>query len=187
MSKARPLTRRWLVAAIITVALVQTAALAKMVTDRAALLRDGTEVVLETGAIDPRDLFRGHYTILNLSITRIDPARVKVDPQLEPGMPVYVVLGPGPDGYWQAENLLAAPPDSPVPVLRGVFEYALDSEIILSFPIDRYFAPKDRALELEGINRDGRMGVILALDRAGYGAIKGLMIDGQRIYDEALF
>ncbi|MDP5347464.1 MAG: GDYXXLXY domain-containing protein, partial [Paracoccaceae bacterium] len=62
MSKARPLTRRWLVAAIIAVALVQTAALAKMVTDRAALLRDGTEVVLETGAIDPRDLFRGHYT-----------------------------------------------------------------------------------------------------------------------------
>ena len=187
MSKARPLTRRRLVTAIIVVALIQTAALARMVTDRAALLRNGTEVVLETGAIDPRDLFRGHYTILNLMISRIDPKSVRVDPALEPGMPVYVVLGPGADGYWQAENLLAAPPDSPVPLLRGLFEYAHDSEIILSFPIDRYFAPKDRALELEGINRDGRMGVILALDDSGYGAIKGLMIDGQRIYEEPLY
>ena len=49
MSKARPLTRRWLVAAIITVALVQTAALAKMVTDRAALLRDGIENMMVAG------------------------------------------------------------------------------------------------------------------------------------------
>lgn len=74
-----------------------------------------------------------------------------------------------------------------MPLLRGVFEYAHDTEIILSFPIDRYFAPKDRALELEGINRNGRMGVILALDDSGYGAIKGLMIDGQRIYEEPLY
>lgn len=187
MNGARALPRRWLVAAIIAAALAQTAALGKMVTDRAALLRDGFEVVLETGAIDPRDLFRGHYTILNLTITRIAQDSVQIDPALEPGMPVYVVLGPGHAGFWEAETLLAAPPDSPVPLLRGTFEYALDTEIILSFPIDRYFAPKDRALELEGINRDGRMGVILALDATGHGAVKGLMIDGQRVYEEPLY
>lgn len=179
--------RRWLILAILAVALLQSAALAKMITDRAALLRNGLEVVLETGAIDPRDLFRGHYTILNLAITRVDPGNVQVDPALKPGMPVYAVLGPGTEGFWRVENLLATAPDSPVPLLRGIYHYTMDDQIVLSFPIDRYFAPQERALELEALNRRGRMGVILALDGEGNAAIKGLTIDGARIYEEPLF
>ena len=184
---AGPLTGRWLIGAILAIALVQTAALGKMVTDRAALLRDGVEVVLDTGAIDPRDLFRGHYTILNLAITTIDPATVSVDPALEPGQPVYVTLAPGDDGYWRPVALLSAPPQDGQPVLRGQYEYGFDTQIFLRFPIDRYFAPKDRALELEALDRAGRMGVILALDGAGGAAIKGLMIDGARVIEEPLF
>lgn len=183
----RGLTRRWRIVAILAIALLQTAALAKMVTDRAALLRDGTEVVLETGAIDPRDLFRGHYAILNLAITTIDRSAVTVDPDLQPGQPVYVVLSPGADLYWQPVALLAAAPQDGRPVLRGHYDYGYDTQIFLRFPIDRYFAPKDRALELEALDRAGRMGVILALDGSGGAAIKGLMIDGARVIEEPLF
>jgi uncharacterized membrane-anchored protein len=184
---ARGLSARWLIGGILAIALLQTAALAKMVTDRAALLRNGTEVVLETGAIDPRDLFRGHYTILNLAITRIDRAEVTVDPALVPGASAYVTLAEGADGYWQATELHAVLPDGPTPVLSGVFEYEIDQQLFLSFPFDRYFAPKDRALELEALDRAGRMGVILALDGKGGGAIKGLLIDGERVMEEPLF
>lgn len=183
----RALPARWLAAAIVVVALLQTAALGKMVTDRAALLRDGREVVLETGAIDPRDLFRGHYTILNLEITRIARDSVTVDPALEPDAPVYVSLTEGEDGYWRAQGLFAAPPQGAAPMIRGRFEYVLAEQIILSFPFDRYFAPKERALELEALDRADRMGVVLALDGHGNGAIKGLMIDGERIYEEPLY
>lgn len=190
MTRVAPPSRpaaRWLIPGIVAVALLQTAALGKMVTDRAALLRDGFEVVLETGAIDPRDLFRGHYAILNLAITRLDKGDVTVDPALASGAPVYVTLTAGEDGYWQAQGLFAAPPDSTTPVLKGVFEYEIDQQLILSFPFDRYFAPEDRALELEALDRADRMGVILALDRKGNGAIKGLMIDGALFYEEPLF
>jgi uncharacterized membrane-anchored protein len=181
------LPTRWLIGGIIAIALLQTAALAKMVTDRAALLRNGTEVVLETGAIDPRDLFRGHYTILNLEISRVPRDSVTLDPDLQPGAPVYVTLAEGADGYWRAAGLFAAPPAGATPVIRGIFEFASGPDVILSFPFDRYFAPKTRALELEALDRADRMGVILALDSAGYGAIKGLMIDGARLYEEPLF
>jgi uncharacterized membrane-anchored protein len=177
----------WLIAGIITIALLQTAALGKMVTDRAALLRDGTEVVLETGAIDPRDLFRGHYTILNLAITTIDKSSVSIDPALQPGMPVFVTLAPGNDLYWQPVSLLSTAPDDGQAVLKGTFDYAFDTQVTLRFPIDRYFAPQERALELEALDRAGRMGVILALDSNGGAAIKGLMIDGARVLEEPLF
>lgn len=177
----------WLIAAIAVLALLQTAAIGKMVTDRAALLRDGQEVVLETGAIDPRDLFRGHFTILNLEITRIPAGSVTRDPALEPGAPVYVTLAESDDGYWRATALWADPPAGQPAVIRGIFDYETASQIFLSFPFDRYFAPKDRALELEALDRADRLGLILALDGTGNGAIKGLMIDGQRLYEEALY
>lgn len=183
----RRLPAHWLIAAIALVALFQTAAIGKMVTDRAALLRDGREVVLATGAIDPRDLFRGHYTILNLEITRIPRETVTRDPALEPGAPVYVTLVEGSDGYWRATALSADMPEGQSPVIRGEFNHETTNQIILSFPFDRYFAPKDRALELEALDRANRLGVILALDGAGNGAIKGLMIDGQRLYEEPLY
>jgi uncharacterized membrane-anchored protein len=188
-SRATParLPARWLIAGIVTIALLQTAALAKMVTDRAALLRNGIEVVLETGAIDPRDLFRGHYAILNLAISVIDVSGVSIDPALAPGMPAYVTLRPGPDLYWQPEAVHATLPDGGGPVLRGHLDYRDDRQLFLSFPFDRYFAPQDRALELERLDRAGRMGVILALDGQGQGPIKGLMIDEALIYEEPLF
>ncbi len=181
------LSPRWLIAGIAVISLLQTAALGKMVTDRAALLRDGREVVLETGAIDPRDLFRGHYIILNLDITRIARDTVTVDPTLEPGMPVYVTLSEGDDGYWRAAALSAEAPGGQEPVIRGMLTYDLPTQIAISFPFDRYFAPKARALELEALDRANRMGVILALDAAGNGAIKGLMLDGSRLYEEPLY
>jgi uncharacterized membrane-anchored protein len=188
MSRApAPLPARWLIAGIVVIALLQTAALAKIVTDRAALLRHGFEVVLETGAIDPRDLFRGHYAILNLEISRIPRDSVTLDPDLQPGAPVYVTLTEGNDGYWRAAGLFATPPAEAAPIIRGIFDYASGPDVILSFPFDRYFAPETRALELEALTRADRMGVILALDSAGNGAIKGLMIDGTRVYEEPLF
>ena len=50
---------------VILVAFLQTAALAWIVYDRVSLLEDGREVVLKNVPVDPRDLFRGEYVILN--------------------------------------------------------------------------------------------------------------------------
>ena len=62
MSKARLLLGGTLLAA-----LLQTVALAGMLWPRYQLLETGKEVVLQSAMVDPRDLFRGHYTRLNLT------------------------------------------------------------------------------------------------------------------------
>ena len=49
-----------LIAALIS-ALVLVGTLVYMVQQRASILRNGTEIILKTAPIDPRDLLRGRY------------------------------------------------------------------------------------------------------------------------------
>ena len=53
-----------LAAIICSVVLVGTLVL--MIQGRAAILREGTEIVLKTAPVDPRDLMRGDYRCLYL-------------------------------------------------------------------------------------------------------------------------
>ena len=181
------MTRLLAIAAIAVAALFQTGVVAKIVTDRAALLRNGQEVILETGFIDPRDLFRGHFVRLNLEISRIEGQNIQVPPELSYDDPVWVVLAEGPSGFWQVESLHDQLPESAGPVLRGVYHGASTDSITMRFPIDRFFAPKLRAQELEDLRSEDRLGVILALSPEGDAAIKGITIDGARIYEEPLY
>ena len=43
------------------------------------------------------------------------------------------------------------------------------------------------AQELDRLRRDQKLGVILALDGKGGAVIKGLTVDGERVYDEPLW
>jgi uncharacterized membrane-anchored protein len=49
--------------------LIQVALLAAMVVDRAQVLREGTEVKLQTRPVDPRDFLRGDYVVLGYDIS----------------------------------------------------------------------------------------------------------------------
>lgn len=180
--------RRLILPLILLVALVQTALAGRIILDRAALLRDGTEVVLQTGFIDPRDLFRGHYAVLNLTISQVPVDSIPAPEGLEQGAPVWAELSPGADGFWTVAALHARPDAAGgAPVLAGGYLGLWGNTHSLSFPIDRFFAPKDRALELENLRRELRLGVILALAPDGQAAIKGITIDGERLYEEPLY
>jgi uncharacterized membrane-anchored protein len=52
-------------------ALVQIALLTLMIIDRVQILRDGTEVTLQTRPVDPRDLLRGDYVVLRYDISQL--------------------------------------------------------------------------------------------------------------------
>lgn len=65
--------RRFLALSLIMIAFVQSAALAKIVYDRVALLQTGREVVLKIKPRDPRDPFKGYYSSLNYDISQLDP------------------------------------------------------------------------------------------------------------------
>lgn len=182
------LSRRMILPAIVMAAVVQSAFLGKMVTDRAALIRDGQEVILQTGFVDPRDLFRGHYVVLNLVISRIDAAELTLPEGLENDADIWAELQPGADGFWTIKRVHAALPEAPKgPLLRGTFWFSNGTRHNFRFPIDRYFAPKLRAQELETFRANDALGVILALSATGEAAIKGITVAGERIYEEPLY
>ena len=58
---------------------------------------------------------------------------------------------------------------------------------VIRFPIDRFFAEKNRAKDLEKVRRDRNLGVVVALGPNGEAAIKGISVEGELIYNEPLW
>ena len=161
-----------------------------MVWSRVSVLQGGQEVMVRSTFVDPRDIFRGHYVRLNLTLGPFgDDLPGMAD--YVPGNPAYATLREAEDGFWIVEAVHDALPTGGEPVLKAVTIRPANTRrpeqgrIVL--PFDRYFADYDRAQELEKLRRDQKLGVILALDGKGGAVIKGLTIDGERVYDEPLW
>lgn len=181
--------------------LFQTAVLAQMVWGQITLLSSPTEVVLKTTPIDPRDIFRGDYVILNYEISAFDGNKIPIADSLESGDEAYVLLSTQGSTAKALKVLDTAPDDlgQDQAVIRGRVNYVLRDEvtttsadcddctsIFISYPIDSYFVPEGTGTELEQYRDERALGVIVALNEEGDAAIKGLMIEGQKIYDEPL-
>ena len=192
---ASPPTRRSLWLAIIAVALGQAAVLGWMIWDRAALLANGREVVLDVIPVDPRSLFRGDYVILGYDISRYTlPPGMEVPDR---GSPFYVTLRKGADDAWQAVAGSSKPPASIEPgdvVIRGKVDHASAARnsanegpvVSLSYGIESFFVPEGTGRELEGMVRDKKISAVIAVNGSGEAAIKGLMSEGKRVYEEPL-
>jgi len=168
----------------IIVGLVLTAALGWIVAGRVAILKHGREIVLKTRPVDPRDLFRGHYVRLNYDISRIkiNEGREKTLGHLRRNQTIYVTVKPRADGYWvfdSASRTMHAPRKDRV-TLKGRVRYASLGAARIAYGLERYYAPKKRALELEKMTRwsnraRGReerpLGVIVRAARDGKAAI----------------
>ena len=96
-------------------AVIQVALIAVMVYDRVRVLREGTEVTLQTRPVDPRDFLRGDYVVLNYEITNLPAGALKDTPSKGRGTPVFVKLVRKPDGVYAADSVHA----EPVPVADG--------------------------------------------------------------------
>ena len=104
----RPLTsyvkRAWIAAIIL--ALLQTAIIGYTIESHASILQSGTEVVLKTAPIDPRDLLRGDYVILNYEISSVPASTIVGGLPKEAGEQVLSVrLHKEPDGFWRIAEL----------------------------------------------------------------------------------
>ena len=174
-------------AGALTACALQTWFAGSMIWDRAQLLRNGTEVTLATGFVDPRDLFRGHYTTLRLEVEDL-PGNIPIKGKPVRGETVWLELESSDGGFWQPKQLWTTMPETDVgPLLAGTYRYANDRRTSVDFPIDRYFAPKLEAQRLEKLRRDRKLGIIVALSETGVAAIKGITVDGEKVYDEPVF
>lgn len=176
---------------IAVVAAAQIAVLAWMVWDRVHLLSTGREIVLEVVPVDPRSLFRGDYVILNYDISRVPILILKE--RLPRGSVVYATVQKTNDGKWK---LLAAGMDRPESVspdqvvLKGRVRYASrqgSGFVSVRYGIESFFVPEGTGRELEKLRNKKKLAALIAVDESGNAAIKGLIVDGQRIYKEPLF
>ena len=89
---------------------ILTIMLGAMVWGRVSLLQNGTQVVLKTAPVDPRDLLRGYFVRLRYDISRLELKKLagwhrdRQIPLKRDGYKkhssVYVELRPLSDGFW---------------------------------------------------------------------------------------
>jgi uncharacterized membrane-anchored protein len=189
-------TRRNLWLAIAAVAVGQAAVLGWMIWDRTSLLANGREVVLEVIPVDPRSLFRGDYVILGYDISRFVLPPGTTPPKKNAAF--YITLQKSQGDNWQVVSGATEPPAEVKPdevVVKGRVEYVSrpsteqtqESVIVgLHYGIESFFVPEGTGRELEKMVGEKKISALIAVDDSGNAAIKGLMSEGKRIYEEPL-
>ena len=199
---------------ILVVAIVLSGTLGKMIYDRVIILREGEIIVLETEPVDPRSLFRGDYVVLDYDINRLDLTRLEGDNEFEIGEPAYVALTKQ-ESFWQASSVHNEPPTVTGPddvIIKGRVrrlvpmtrpcpsdEPACETDaarrmsrmLHIDYGIGSYFVPEGEGRRIEDAIRDPTDGVPVEIEVAvgddGTAAIKALLLDGERLYDEPLY
>jgi uncharacterized membrane-anchored protein len=173
--------------------LIQLGLIALMVFDRAGILREGTEVSLQTRPVDPRDFLRGDYVVLSYDISSVPAGELKGRLPQNRDPIVFVKLAPKDDGFYGAVSvhLDRVPVNGREILIRGrVTNWRwcgnCDS-LSIRYGLEKYFVPEGEGRELESARNQRKLAVVAAVTRSGQAAIKRLLLDGKPVYDEPLF
>jgi uncharacterized membrane-anchored protein len=140
--------------------LIQIGMVGAMVIDRASILRQGTEITLQTRPIDPRDLLRGDYVMLGYAISNVSSPNLIDQPSNGKNTQVYVKLAPNAEGFHVAVSVDREPiPVSGAEVLiRGRVTRGADcgklrrsfcGSLGVNYGIERYFVPEGEGRAIE--------------------------------------
>ncbi len=189
---------RFLILIALTVALVQVGALGSMIMGRAAILRDGSEVVLRVLPVDPRDLLRGDYVRLDYNISSL-PADLfdGTDPSEEElaSRTVFVRVKPGQEGFWEpVAARFGAPPAEPaaedeVDIRGETFVGSLENAklIAVDYGIERFYLPEGEGRPIEEGIRERTFLMTVAVADNGTAQIKAFHDGDTLIYTEPLY
>lgn len=187
--------KHWLYIAAIIAALLQTGVMLAGVQQRMSILRNGSEVVLRTVPIDPRDLMRGEYVILNYDISRLPVALVQGEPPHKSGLNyIYVVMAKQKNDMWEPQRAQFEPAndlkDDEI-MLRGEMEAPMQryngSTMPVTYGIERYYVPEGEGRVLETAQIASKVDIVLSVNSKGVAAIRAIKVDGQTMYKEPLF
>ena len=190
---------RKLIIAALVLALVQIGFLSWIIAGRAAILRNGKEVLVKVQPVDPHDLLRGDYIFLNNSISRIPVKLIANVPQGASSSddgPIVVRLKKGADGYWQpitawfgqAPSLPGADEaDIAGHVAEGWDLREPEMTIAPDYGIERFYLPEGEGMAIQNDMRVRPFSIKLALAADGTAQIKALMDGDKTLFEEPLY
>ena len=189
-----PLLARYVLAALLLCGLILA-----VVMQRAEILRNGREVRLEVVPVDPRDLFRGDYVVLDYRISSVDlPKDTTIS--FSRGQKVFVTLRPNENGKATAVAISAERPavSGADIVILGTVTAASACPVgetgirdcksgnraaLVKYGLESYFVPQGEGKKIETTEK-ARLEVVAAIAPSGQAAIKRLLIDGKPVYNE---
>jgi uncharacterized membrane-anchored protein len=141
-------------------------------------LTTGKIILLETARVDPRDLLRGDYLILNYTISDV-PANLFSPPapkDLPYGTKVFVALAPGTNQFHEvtraSTNEFAAAPGEII--LRGTSAWMRNTNVIhIEYGLERYYVGEGTG------NPTGKLTAQAVVPASGRASIKQVFVDGK--------
>lgn len=193
------MTGKRLIISALVLALVQIGFLSWIIAGRAAILRNGKEVLLKIEPVDPRDLLRGDYIILGYEISRIPVkmiADIPADKLSSDDTSIVVRLKKGADGYWQPTIAwFGKAPTSVGPdeadisghVAEGWDLRAEGATIAPDYGIERFYVPEGQGMAIQNDMRVRPFGIRLAIAGDGTAQIKALVDGDKTLFEEPLY
>lgn len=140
----------------------------------------GKEVLLETEPVDPRDLFRGDYVILQYPISEIPNLM-----SYHAGDTIYVNLEYE-EPYWKYASVSDKrdPKPDQVAIKGKITNQRWGSGLRVEYGIESYFVPEGKGRHIERLrNQRGeeKVDVLVVVDRFGNAVIKDLLIDSKPV------
>ena len=161
------------------------AVLVAMIAIHGAPLVFGETILLKVRPIDPRDMFRGDFVILNYDIGTLRIEKLEgIPPEFDKnhwprewlkGRTVYVTLEREPEGnHWHAVKTSINRPDSGR-FIRGHVTGSWRGGV--RFGIEAYYVQEGRGKELEKARNARRLSAEVALTSWGQASLRRLLID----------
>ena len=166
--------------AFLIVLALQIALLVGLITQQEFRLASGRTVLLETAPVDPRDLLRGDYVILNYKITTLPKSLFssQMSSLPEPGASVFIVLEKR-GAYHEAVSANLTLPDHADQLLviqgkvRRSWGGGTNSTVQVDYGIERFYVREGTG------SPKGKLTVEAALSKYGQALIKQVFIDGK--------
>jgi uncharacterized membrane-anchored protein len=172
---------------LILVLALQSAWLLGMVAVQEHALATGKVILLETARVDPRDLLRGDYLILNYKISNV-PTNLFSPPvgkDLPEDTKIYVALAPATNRFYaivKATTNEFAPAAEEI-LLKGKSTWAQwnvpTNSIHVEYGIERFYVAEGTG------NPAGKLTAQVVVPASGRGRVKEVFVDGKP-YAEAM-
>jgi uncharacterized membrane-anchored protein len=165
--------------AFILAVIIPLAILASLTLKPATTVFLGEEILLETKAYDPTDLFRGDYVAINLKISDIPKTLLPIpleEVEQNKNTAVYVGLKPG-DKFYILDRVSLEKPQEGIYLTGRIQYYNFDSDILhVDYNMDKYFLKQGTGLALQEASYQGALAATVKVYK-GYGMLTNLTVD----------